>query len=94
LPLSFFPLSPISVSPCLIVPDCGGETPCLVVEGIIMWFCYILSIKATMVCQNNNQKLVRADSIYRIIPSKKQKGKPSKTELPSWKTISQVLNWH
>jgi len=47
-----------------------------------MWFCYILSIKATMVCQNNNQKLVRADYIYRIISSKKQKGKPSKMDLP------------
>jgi hypothetical protein len=47
-----------------------------------MWFCYILSIKATMVCQNNNQKLVRADYIYRIISSKKQKGKPDEMDLP------------
>jgi len=47
-----------------------------------MWFCYILSIKATMVCQNNNQKLVRANYIYRIISSKKQRGKPYQTDLP------------
>jgi hypothetical protein len=50
-----------------------------------MWFCYILSIKATMVCQNNNQKLVRADYIYRIISSKKQKGKPDEMDLPLMK---------
>jgi len=42
-------------------------------------------------CHKHNLKSVRADSIYRIISSKKQKGKPSKTDLPSWKTISQVF---
>jgi len=38
-----------------------------------------------MVCQNNNQKLVRADYIYRIISSKKQKGKPDEMDLPLMK---------
>jgi len=42
-------------------------------------------------CHKHNPKSFLTDYIYRIISSKKQKGKPHKTDLPSWKTISQVF---
>ena len=49
--------------------------------------CFFLGIS----CQKHNLKSIHADYIYRIISSKKQKGKPYEMDLPSWKTISQPL---
>ena len=61
----------------------------------INWWCKLIEKEGSswlqIPCQKHNLKTIHAVYIYRIISSKKQKGKPYEMDLPSWKTISQPL---
>jgi len=47
--------------------------------------------KVVLSCQNQRSKHLNFQYIYLISYKIAKKGKPSKTDLPSWKTISQVF---
>ena len=52
---------------------------------------FLTEIKFVFICQKSNLKSIQADYIYPNFLQKCKKGKPSKKDLPSWKTISQAF---